>query len=165
MIDLIHQETLKQFREELYAEGILHDGDTIGTNDETLLCVNNKPSISFNPTIWKLGILFIRRFLRARRFDLVQSKKMFKDCQQWRKTVEGVGIDELYRRIDPFDVSHLINYRWTFDMNKVLKFPEREVIFNCWPTWYHKVRNLRYLYLNMYYVNIRLLDGQGWIFY
>ena len=52
----------------------------------------------------------IRRFLRARRFDLVQSKKMFKDCQEWRKTVEGVGIDELYKRIDPFDVSHSVDF-------------------------------------------------------
>ena len=34
---------------------------------------------------------------------------MFKDCQEWRKTVEGVGIDELYKRIDPFDVSHLVD--------------------------------------------------------
>jgi hypothetical protein len=97
MINQIHQETLKQFREELYAEGILHDGDTVGTDDDTLL-----------------------RFLRARRFNLMQAKKMFKDCQQWRKTVEGVGIDELYKRIDPFD------------------FPEREVMFDCWPMWYHK---------------------------
>jgi hypothetical protein len=45
-----------------------------------------------------------RRFLRARRFDLKQTKKMFADCQQWRSTVEGVGVDELYRRLDPFDV-------------------------------------------------------------
>ena len=73
---------------------------------------------------------------------------MFKDCQQWRKTVEGVGIDELYRRIDPFDVSCLFNYQWTFHMNEVIKFPEREAIFDCWPMWYHKVRSLRYLYLN-----------------
>jgi hypothetical protein len=29
---------------------------------------------------------------------------MIRDCQEWRKTVEDVGIDELYRRIDPFDV-------------------------------------------------------------
>lgn len=36
----IQEETLKQFKEELYAEGILHDGDTFGTN-ETLLYVNN----------------------------------------------------------------------------------------------------------------------------
>ena len=39
MTNRVHRETLKQFREELYAEGILHDGDTIGTNDETLLYV------------------------------------------------------------------------------------------------------------------------------
>ena len=50
MIDLIHQETLKHFREELFAEGILHEGDTIGTNDETLLCVNNRPP--FVRTLW-----------------------------------------------------------------------------------------------------------------
>jgi hypothetical protein len=36
---MANRDTLKQFREELYAEGILHDGDTIGTNDETLLYV------------------------------------------------------------------------------------------------------------------------------
>ena len=120
MIPLIHQETLKQFREELFAEGILHEGDTIGTNDETLLCVIiGHQSRSFEPSE-NLGASYIRRFLRARRFDLVQSKKMFKDCQQWRKIVEGVGIDELYRRIDPFDVSHLFNYRWTFHMTEVI---------------------------------------------
>ena len=31
---------------------------------------------------------------------------MLSDCQEWRKTVEGVGIDKLYQEIDPFDVSH-----------------------------------------------------------
>ena len=46
-----------------------------------------------------------RRFLTARRNNIKDAKKMFTDCQHWRKTVEGVGIDELYRRIDPFDVS------------------------------------------------------------
>lgn len=35
---------------------------------------------------------------------------MFKDCQEWRKTVEGVGIDELYRTLDPFDVSFFLRY-------------------------------------------------------
>jgi hypothetical protein len=45
------------------------------------------------------------RFLRARKFNLNDSKKMFMECQEWRKTVEGIGIDELYRRLDPFDVS------------------------------------------------------------
>ena len=29
---------------------------------------------------------------------------MWENCQNWRKTVEGVGIDELYRRLDPYDV-------------------------------------------------------------
>jgi hypothetical protein len=29
---------------------------------------------------------------------------MFANCQEWRATVEGVGIDELYKQIDPFDV-------------------------------------------------------------
>ena len=43
----IHEATLKQFREELYAEGILHDGDTIGTNDDTLLYVITGLSILF----------------------------------------------------------------------------------------------------------------------
>jgi hypothetical protein len=51
MIDLIHQETLKQFREELFTEGILHEGDTIGTNDETLLCVIKRLSILSIPEI------------------------------------------------------------------------------------------------------------------
>ena len=40
MANRVHEETLKQFREELYAEGILHDGDTIGTGDDTLLYVH-----------------------------------------------------------------------------------------------------------------------------
>ncbi|KAI3607698.1 sec14 cytosolic factor [Moniliophthora roreri] len=92
-----HQTILETFRRELFDEGILHEGDTIGTDDETL-----------------------KRFLRARKYDLVQAKKMFVDAQQWRKTTEGIGIDELYRRIDPFD------------------YPDREIVFECWPIWYHK---------------------------
>ncbi|KAF5382552.1 hypothetical protein D9615_002843 [Tricholomella constricta] len=92
-----HAEILQAFREQVFSEGILHEGDTIGTDDETLL-----------------------RFLRARKFDLKAAKKMIKDCQDWRRTVEGVGIDELYRRIDPFD------------------YPEREAVFDCWPMWFHK---------------------------
>ncbi|KAF9013290.1 CRAL-TRIO domain-containing protein, partial [Cyathus striatus] len=92
-----HEEILANFRKELYDEEILHDGDTIGTDDAVLL-----------------------RFLRARTFDLVQAKKMFRECQEWRKTVEGVGIDELYKQMDPFD------------------YPEREAVFECWPMWFHK---------------------------
>ncbi|KAJ7600531.1 hypothetical protein C8J56DRAFT_910543 [Mycena floridula] len=75
-------ETVAIFRQQLYDEDILHDGDSIGSDDETLL-----------------------RFLRARKLDLKAAKKMFKDCQLWRKTVEGIGIDELYRKMDPWDAS------------------------------------------------------------
>ncbi|EEB90200.1 hypothetical protein MPER_11624, partial [Moniliophthora perniciosa FA553] len=72
------QAIVDSFRKQLLEDDILHDGDTIGTDDETL-----------------------KRFLRARKYDLVQAKEMFADAQQWRKTVEGVGIDELYKQIDP----------------------------------------------------------------
>ncbi|KAI0754940.1 CRAL-TRIO domain-containing protein [Daedaleopsis nitida] len=91
------QSVLNEFRKELEQEGIIHEGDTIGTDDETLL-----------------------RFLRARSFHLKQSTLMWKNCQQWRSTVEGVGIDELYRQIDPFD------------------YPERDHVFDCWPLYFHK---------------------------
>lgn len=46
-----------------------------------------------------------RRFLRARAFDPIQAKKMFINAQDWRKSAGGVGLDELYKNIDPFDVS------------------------------------------------------------
>ncbi|KAF5389265.1 hypothetical protein D9757_003535 [Collybiopsis confluens] len=42
---------------------------------------------------------------------------MFTDAQNWRKKV---GLDELYKNIDPFD------------------YLEREAVFNCWPMWFHK---------------------------
>ncbi|TFK74886.1 CRAL/TRIO domain-containing protein [Pluteus cervinus] len=94
---LSQEEILRNFTEEIFRDGILQESDSIGANDETLL-----------------------RFLRARKFDIKQAKVMLANCQQWRKTVEGVGIDELYRRIDPFD------------------YPEREAVFQCWPMWFHK---------------------------
>ncbi|KAH8114530.1 CRAL/TRIO domain-containing protein [Phellopilus nigrolimitatus] len=53
------------------------------------------------------------RFLRA-------PKIMIKNCVEWRRTAQGVGIDELYRRLDPYD------------------FPERDEVFKHWPIWYHK---------------------------
>lgn len=37
---------------------------------------------------------------------------MWKNCYEWRKTTEGVGIDELYRRTDPFDVRLIIPSVW-----------------------------------------------------
>ncbi|CDO71436.1 hypothetical protein BN946_scf184909.g30 [Trametes cinnabarina] len=93
-----HDAILKEFRETLVNQDLLHDGDTIGTDDDTLL-----------------------RFLRARHFNLKQSTLMWKNCQHWRNTVEGVGIDQLYRQIDPFD------------------YPERDLVFDCWPLYFHKV--------------------------
>ncbi|OSX59816.1 hypothetical protein POSPLADRAFT_1059109 [Postia placenta MAD-698-R-SB12] len=88
---------LKQFREQLQLQDLIHEGDTIGTDDAILL-----------------------RFLRARQFDLKTATTMWANCQHWRKTVEGVGIDELYRNLDPYD------------------YPEREKVFQCWPLWFHK---------------------------
>jgi len=89
--------TVAQFREELEREDLIHDGDTIGTDDETLL-----------------------RFLTARSFDLKQAVLMWRNCVEWRKTVGGVGIDELYKRIDRMD------------------FPERDHILKYWPNSFHK---------------------------
>ncbi|KAI1789591.1 CRAL/TRIO domain-containing protein [Ganoderma leucocontextum] len=89
---------LKEFREQLVHHELIHDGDTIGTDDETLL-----------------------RFLRARNFSLKQTLIMWKNCQEWRHTVEGRGIDELYREIDPFD------------------YPERDIVFESWPLYFHKL--------------------------
>ncbi|KAF7346310.1 CRAL-TRIO domain-containing protein [Mycena sanguinolenta] len=92
-----HDEILKNFRTVLFDEGILHEGDTIGTDDETLL-----------------------RFLRARKFNLNQAKTMITNAQNWRKTVDGVGIDKLYSEMDPFD------------------YPERAAVFDCWPLYFHR---------------------------
>ncbi|RPD62395.1 CRAL/TRIO domain-containing protein [Lentinus tigrinus ALCF2SS1-7] len=97
MVPKDKQAILDEFRDGLVKEGLIHDGDTIGTDDETLL-----------------------RFLRARNFNLKHSTLMWKNCQHWRSTVEDVGIDELYRQIDPFD------------------YPEREHVFDCWPLYFHK---------------------------
>ncbi|KAJ7095885.1 CRAL TRIO domain-containing protein [Mycena belliarum] len=93
-----HTDILGTFRTELFEDGILHEGDTIGTDDETLL-----------------------RFLRARKFNLAQSKRMFCDAQHWRKTVNGTGLDQLYSEVDPLD------------------YPEREAVFECWPLYFHKL--------------------------
>ncbi|KAI0785250.1 CRAL-TRIO domain-containing protein, partial [Abortiporus biennis] len=92
-----HETILAKFKEQLSQEGLLNENDSMGTDDHTLL-----------------------RFLRARSFNIKHAKTMWKNCLHWRATVEGVGIDELYRQIDPWD------------------YPEREHVFNCWPLWFHK---------------------------
>ncbi|KAG8214483.1 CRAL-TRIO domain-containing protein [Butyriboletus roseoflavus] len=90
-------DTLKTLREQLFAEGILHEGSSIGTDDTTLL-----------------------RFLRARRFNLNETKMMMTKCQHWRQTVSGIGIDELNHRMDPFD------------------YPGRGEVFKSWSMYFHK---------------------------
>ncbi|KAJ3815357.1 CRAL-TRIO domain-containing protein [Lentinula lateritia] len=105
----LKSKVLSQFREELFSEGILHEGDTIGTDDGTLKQVVDS------------------RFLRARKYNLSDAKKMFIDAQNWRQSVK---LDELYDKIDPFD------------------YPEREAVFDCWPMWFHKLGrplNLQFL--------------------
>ncbi|KAH9840527.1 CRAL-TRIO domain-containing protein [Rhodofomes roseus] len=88
---------LEQLRAQLVKQDLMHEGDTIGTDDFTLL-----------------------RFLRARGYDVKASVEMWAKCQEWRKTMDGVGIDELYTKMDAYD------------------FPERREVFEYWPMWFHK---------------------------
>nr|CAG8608048.1 6150_t:CDS:1 [Entrophospora candida]CAG8612536.1 8080_t:CDS:1 [Entrophospora candida] len=84
-------EALEQFRQELKDEGVFnedrHDDD------------------------------YLLRFLRARKFDLVKTKKMFIDCENWRK---DFGVDELVK---------------TFD------YKERDEVMKYYPRYYHKTDN------------------------
>lgn len=76
------QEILLKFRETLVEKGLLDETSTMGSDDGTL-----------------------NRFLRARRYNLQDSTKMWADAYEWRKSCEGDGIDALYERLDPCDVS------------------------------------------------------------
>jgi len=90
---------LRNFRSELLKEGIISEGgDSLGTQYDHILL----------------------RYLRARKFSLKNSKIMIKNCIEWRRTVCGAGIEEVYRKIDPYD------------------YPERREVFKYWPIWYHK---------------------------
>ena len=55
---------------------------------------------------FQLGSCF-SRFLGARKFNLPKAKTMIQNCLEWRRTVCGDGIDAVYRRIDPYDVSDM----------------------------------------------------------
>jgi hypothetical protein len=44
------------------------------------------------------------RFLRARAYVVKDARKLLLDCLEWRKTLLNVGMTELYREMDPFDV-------------------------------------------------------------
>lgn len=62
----------------------------------------------------RLDTLTMLRFLRARKFDVELSKKMFVDCENWRKSVE------------------LDNLVPTWD------YPEKREVFKYYPQYYHK---------------------------
>ncbi|KAG6334075.1 hypothetical protein ID866_5007 [Astraeus odoratus] len=66
----------------------------------------------------------LSRFLRARKFNLNEAKKMIANAQHWRKTVGGVGIDEMYKRLDLFD------------------YPGRDQVFKSWSMYFHKTDKL-----------------------
>ena len=115
---------LQRFRKELVADNILHQGDSIGTDDETLLLACTFHLYLCNPAHWLL-VFSYRRFLRARKFDLAQSKTMFAACQHWRRTVENIGIDQLYRDIDPFDVCLRVLCPWLSHLPLVSRSRDR----------------------------------------
>ncbi|CAG8789657.1 6386_t:CDS:1, partial [Cetraspora pellucida] len=79
---------LEKFRSELNQEGVL---DARRHDDACLL-----------------------RFLRARKFDLTKTKKMFLDCEKWRK---DFGVDELVKSFD---------------------YKERDEVMKYYPRYYHK---------------------------
>ncbi|KAK0749922.1 Sec14 cytosolic factor [Schizothecium vesticola] len=62
----------------------------------------------------RLDTLTLLRFLRARKFDVNLSKKMFVDCEKWR---ESIKLD---------------------DTVPTWEYPEKEQIFKYYPQYYHK---------------------------
>lgn len=73
---------------------------------------------------------------------------MLENCQKWRQTVEGVGLDALYDEIDPFDVSPSFLSRSDCSVqlfSTAFKYPEREIVFKYWPLWFHKAGHSRVL--------------------
>lgn len=65
---------------------------------------------------------------------------MWKNCYEWRNTAEGVGIDELYRKIDPFDVCTHATRNRTHRLTRRSQYPERNHVFQFWPLFFHKAR-------------------------
>ncbi|KAJ9143228.1 Phosphatidylinositol-phosphatidylcholine transfer protein [Coniochaeta hoffmannii] len=62
----------------------------------------------------RLDTITLLRFLRARKFDVNLSKKMFVDCENWRKET---NLDEILPTWD---------------------YPEKEQMFKYYPQYYHK---------------------------
>ncbi|KAL4073228.1 CRAL-TRIO domain-containing protein [Scleroderma yunnanense] len=104
------EEILEQFRGQVFQEGILREGDSIGTDDWTLL-----------------------RFLRARKFNINEAKMMMKSAQHWRKTAVGVGIDELYKTLDLYDYPNReqVFKFWSMFFHKLGRPLNFEFLGNC----------------------------------
>ncbi|KAJ1547521.1 cytosolic factor, phosphatidylinositol/phosphatidylcholine transfer protein [Nowakowskiella sp. JEL0078] len=69
------------------------------------------------------------RFLRARKFDLTNSLKMFLDYETWRATFNGQGVDVIVKN-------------W--------EFPEMPIISTYYPRFYHKTDKVgRPLYIEL----------------
>ncbi|KAI9708490.1 MAG: cytosolic factor, phosphatidylinositol/phosphatidylcholine transfer protein [Bogoriella megaspora] len=64
-----------------------------------------------------LDTLTLLRFLRARKFDVEASKKMFIDSEKWRQSFGGSGVD---------------------DLTKNFEYTEKEKVFEYYPQYYHK---------------------------
>ena len=62
---------------------------------------------------------------------------MLKNCQHWRQSVSGIGIDELNNKMDPFDVSDLVCEALV--ILPPFKYPGREEVFKSWSMYFHKV--------------------------
>ncbi|KAI9715792.1 MAG: cytosolic factor, phosphatidylinositol/phosphatidylcholine transfer protein [Chrysothrix sp. TS-e1954] len=65
----------------------------------------------------RLDTLTMLRFLRARKFDVELSKKMFTDCEKWRREFQG-GVDDLVQNFD---------------------YKERPKVFEYYPQYYHNI--------------------------
>ncbi|KAK4552759.1 cytosolic factor, phosphatidylinositol/phosphatidylcholine transfer protein [Recurvomyces mirabilis] len=64
----------------------------------------------------RLDTLTMLRFLRARKFDVQLSRKMFEECEQWRNQFGG-GVDNLVQNFD---------------------YKEKPQVFAYYPQYYHK---------------------------
>ncbi|KAF2858898.1 SEC14 cytosolic factor [Piedraia hortae CBS 480.64] len=77
----------------------------------------------------RLDTLTLLRFLRARKFDVQATKKMFTECEKWRSEFGG-GVDQLVK---------------TFD------YKEKPQMFQYYPQYYHKTdKDGRPVYIEQY---------------
>ncbi len=87
---------------------------------------------------------------------------MVKNCIEWRKTVLGVGIDEILQENGSLwsECFRCENDSSSFRYRR--STPERTDVFKHWPMWYHKVRCIFYFHSN--FNSCYILDGQGMLY-